>query len=269
LVIGADFLPRLCSALVLGPLVLVLAWLGGWPFAVLLAAIAVLVWREWVVMSGIAPSVPALALGGAAILTAMAALASGAAPAGLVALILGLAAVALVAQPRCWALSGLLYAAVAGLAPLLLRGDPQIGLAAIFWLIAVVWATDIAAYFCGRLLGGPRLWPRVSPNKTWSGAIGGALFGTLAGVLVARAFGIEATLGLALVSLVASAVSQGGDLFESAMKRHFHVKDSGALIPGHGGLMDRLDGLIAAAAFAVLVGLARNPLAVGQGLLLW
>jgi phosphatidate cytidylyltransferase len=125
-------------------------------------------------------------------------------------------------------------------------------------MFAVVWTTDIAAYFTGRRLGGPKLWPRVSPKKTWSGFIGGVVVGTLAGLLVTvlgQRFGWTAPGSLILVTLgsaVAAVASQLGDLGESAMKRRFDVKDSSHLIPGHGGVMDRLDGFWAV---AVLVGL--------------
>jgi phosphatidate cytidylyltransferase len=156
------------------------------------------------------------------------------------------------------------------LGPVILRTDPVLGLAAVLWLFAVVWATDVVAYAVGRALGGPRLWPRVSPGKTWSGAIGGTLAGMLGGVAVAAAAGVPRLWPVALVALVASILSQAGDLFESALKRGAGVKDSGRLIPGHGGLMDRLDGFAAAAAFAVLLGTLRAGAGgAGQGLLAW
>ena len=156
-----------------------------------------------------------------------------------------------------------------GAAVLVLRADAQHGALAVLWLLAVVWSTDIAAYFCGRLIGGPKLWPSVSPNKTWSGSIGGALFGTIAGLVTLHLAGVPLGWPAAPVALMASIVSQGGDLFESSMKRRFGVKDSGHLIPGHGGLMDRLDGFIAAAAFALVVGLLRDPATPAAGLLVW
>ena len=145
-----------------------------------------------------------------------------------------------------WCAAGLVYAAALLIAPVLLRHDAERGFAAILFLFAVVWLTDIVAYFAGRGIGGPKLMPRVSPNKTWSGAIGGTLAGVLGGVAVARGFGIEGLAAVAVVALVLSVVSQAGDLVESAIKRHFNAKDASQLIPGHGGLMDRLDGFVAA-----------------------
>ena len=110
------------------------------------------------------------------------------------------------------------------------------------FLFAIVWATDIAAYFAGRTIGGPKLMPAVSPKKTWSGAIGGALGAVVAGLIVVESAGLGVTPALVILAFMLSAVAQAGDLIESAIKRHFGAKDSSALIPGHGGLMDRLDG---------------------------
>jgi phosphatidate cytidylyltransferase len=133
-----------------------------------------------------------------------------------------------------------------------------------------VWGTDIAAYFSGRAIGGPKLMPAVSPNKTWSGALGGALGGILAGLVVVKGAGLGITPALAILAFALSAVAQAGDLLESAIKRHFGAKDSSALIPGHGGAMDRLDGFLTAAAAAVMVGLARGGLDwPARGLLIW
>jgi len=148
------------------------------------------------------------------------------------------------------------------------REHPRLGLVAILWMFAVVWLTDIAAYFAGRRFGGPKLWPRVSPKKTWSGFFGGLVAGVAAGgivVLVAGRFGVAAPVSFAIVvllSAVASVLSQLGDLGESALKRRFGAKDSGVLIPGHGGVMDRLDGFWAAAA---LIGLVLAGVQLRQG----
>jgi phosphatidate cytidylyltransferase len=153
---------------------------------------------------------------------------------------------------------------------MLLRRDAALGFAAILFLFVIVWLTDITAYFVGRAVGGPKLLPRVSPNKTWSGAIGGTAAGVAGGVAVASQFGI-AKLGVAaLVALVLSVVSQAGDLAESAIKRQFNAKDASQLIPGHGGLMDRLDGFVAAAVAGALIGLARGGFdAPARGLMVW
>ncbi len=126
------------------------------------------------------------------------------------------------------------------------------GHVSVFWLLAVVWATDIGAYATGRLIGGPKLAPKISPNKTWSGAVGGVVWAVIASSVLLWAFDVTPTMLLGGVAILTSIVSQSGDLFESALKRRYGVKDSGSLIPGHGGVMDRFDGLWAAAPVAAL-----------------
>ena len=169
-----------------------------------------------------------------------------------------------------WAMSGAVYAAAALFGPALLRRDPQWGVTALSFLFATVWATDILAFFSGRTIGGPRLWPRVSPNKTWAGAIGGLLGGLAAGVAVAYASGVGELALAGVMGLVLSVLAQAGDLLESAVKRQFGAKDASHLIPGHGGLMDRLDSFIVAALAALLIGmLHQGTAAPGRGLLVW
>jgi phosphatidate cytidylyltransferase len=169
-----------------------------------------------------------------------------------------------------WLAGGVAYAAVLLFAPLILRRDPTLGFTAMLFVFAIVWVTDIAAYFAGRAIGGPKLWPAVSPKKTWSGAIGGTLGGVAAGLLVVKLAGLVVAPMLVPVALGLSVVAQMGDLLESAVKRHFGAKDAGHLIPGHGGLMDRLDGFLTAAAAAVMVGLLRGGLeGPARGLLVW
>ena len=164
--------------------------------------------------------------------------------------------------------AGVLYAGAMLVSACLLRASLPYGFAAIIWLFAVVWGTDVMAYFGGRLIGGPKLWPRVSPAKTWSGFCVGVLCGAGAGLAVApHGSSIFALFGLGLAT---GAVAQGGDLFESSLKRKFGVKDSGHLIPGHGGLMDRLDGFIAATIFVALVGSVRYGIAdIAAGIFQW
>lgn len=137
------------------------------------------------------------------------------------------------------------------------------GLETLMWLLCVVWATDIGAYACGRSLGGPLLAPRISPKKTWSGAVGGLLAAVVVGLVAAALFDLRAE-PLALASMVTSVMSQLGDLLESRIKRRFGVKDSGRIIPGHGGVLDRVDGLLAAVPLvAVLVVIQ------GGGIMAW
>jgi len=260
-----EFAARVASAIVLGAVVLSALVVGGWPFAAIWLAAGILGAGEWLAMSGAAPSRPLLMATSAALAALCVAVQAGApAPVLLVPLALGVAALLLLAangRARRDAVAGLAAAAVIVLVPAALRDDPGIGLVGPAWMFAVVWSTDIVAYFTGRSLGGPKLMPRVSPKKTWSGALGGLAAGTLAGlstVLIARGHGYAALAswplaGLAALSAAASVVSQAGDLFESALKRVHGVKDSGRSIPGHGGVMDRLDGFFPV---ALLVGAA-------------
>ena len=257
---GSDLGNRTLSALVLVPVVLATAWFGGIPFAILWVVAGLLVLNEWAVIARLDHRPIYLSLGGLG-LVAGGVLAVTSDPTW--------AFSAAVLSAAAWALAGVLAAASAALPVVVLRGTSPLGLSAVLYLCAIVWATDIFAYFTGRALGGPKLWPRVSPNKTWSGAIGGTLLGTLCGLAVAYASGAPALLPLAGLSLLLSIVSQAGDLAESAVKRLFGVKDASRLIPGHGGLLDRLDGFAAAALVAVVVAVLRNAGDPAAGLLLW
>jgi len=165
---------------------------------------------------------------------------------------------------------GCAYSGALLAAPALLRGDAQQGVVALLFLFAVVWMTDIFAYLVGRAVGGWRVWPAVSPRKTWSGAIGGAVAGAIAGTAIIAWAGLPNLPVLAIVSVGLSVVCQAGDFLESAFKRRFGAKDASHLIPGHGGLMDRVDGFWAAAVAAAVVGVFRGGLhAPAQGLLIW
>lgn len=267
---GADLKHRTLSALVLVPVVLAAAWFGGLPFALLWVAAGLAVLHEWASLARLEHR-PAFLAVGAAALAGGAALALWSQPAyAFSAAALGGAAAAL-AVPRqsAWALTGVLVAASAALPVIVLRGTAPLGLVAVLFLCAVVWATDILAYFTGRALGGPKLWVRVSPNKTWSGAAGGTLGGVLAGVIVAALAGLPTLLPLAGLAFGLSIVSQAGDLAESAVKRLFGVKDASRLIPGHGGLLDRLDGFAAASLLAAGIAALRTGADPAAALLLW
>jgi phosphatidate cytidylyltransferase len=225
---------RIISSAVMAPIAIGIAWLGGWPFVLFWTLAACIVLWEWT------------------------------------RLVTRSRGTASYTDFFVWMIAGLLYAAVVVLAPVILRRDPALGFVAILFLFAVVWVTDIAAYFAGRALGGPKLWAAVSPNKTWSGALGGTLGGVIAALLVVKVAGLVIAPMLVLVTLALSVASQAGDLLESALKREFGAKDSGDLIPGHGGLMDRLDGFLTAVLAAVMVGLLRGGFdGAAQGLLAW
>jgi phosphatidate cytidylyltransferase len=160
--------------------------------------------------------------------------------------------------------AGLAYIAVAGAALLWLRDDPVAGRADVLFLLLVVWAGDIGAYLIGRRIGGPRLAPRISPGKTWSGAVGGLLAAVAAGLLAAHVLSDAATWRVLVVAAGLAIVAQAGDLLESFVKRRLEVKDSGHFIPGHGGLFDRLDGVLAVAPVAAALALT-----LGRGVVLW
>jgi len=249
---------RVISAVVLAVIALGLTWLGGLPFRLLCAAMVAMIFYEWTRMSR-----PVTAHGLGFLPEALAVVFIGALIAGLPAFWLLLLAViliavtaiaALVRQTGQWEASGLAYASVSGLSLALLRDGDHAGLVAILFLFAVVWATDIFAYFVGRAVGGPKLAPAISPGKTRSGALGGAVGGVVAGVTLAAVAGAGNLALLGLVALVLSIVAQAGDLFESWVKRRHGRKDSGVLIPGHGGVMDRVDGLVAAALALYVIG---------------
>ncbi len=254
---SSELKTRVLSAIVMIALALAAAYWGGWPFALfwLIAGIAIMI--EWTDMTGIEPSrvVQAVFGVGLAALTLLyltdAGFAVGAG-AALVFLILG-TLLTKGSRGKIWAASGFAYAAIIVLVPPMVRDYPEIGILGLIWMFAVVWTTDIAAYFTGRTFGGPKLCPAISPKKTWSGFFGGLIAAALAGGLVAwigHRLGIDHSFGplsVIALSMVASVASQIGDLGESALKRHCDVKDSSHLIPGHGGVMDRLDGFWAVA----------------------
>lgn len=175
----------------------------------------------------------------------------------------------IVGQRAGWIAIGLVYALAALAASVLVRRDAEWGFAALIFILLIVWVTDIGGYAFGRTIGGTKLWPSVSPKKTWAGAVGG----TLLSIFVALVFALSG-LGkmgpLVALAAVLTVLSQLGDLFESAVKRKFGVKDSGQIIPGHGGLLDRLDGYVFAVVAAAVVGLLRGGAdGVGRGLMVW
>lgn len=263
---------RVISAAVLAPLAFLAAYFGGWPFALFWCAAALAVLWEWIALvAGPAYRLMFFSSGGAIAAAGFIAW-LGRPIAALMMVGLGALAAAIFAprERRLWVTAGIAYAGALLLAPMFLRGDSSYGFAVIVLLFAIVWTTDVVGYFAGRTFGGPKLLPAVSPKKTWSGAIAGTVAAVVVAILVTGMFGSFNKVALVGIALLLSVLAQIGDLFESWVKRQFGAKDSSHLIPGHGGVMDRLDGFWAAAVAACLIGLLRGGFdAPARGLLVW
>lgn len=255
---SGELLPRFASAAVLAPLALTATYAGRPLFEGALAVVAgVLAW-EWTTMCGShRPSIVRALLMLAAVAAVLAVMAGY--PIYAAAIIVAGAAGAGVVEGgdrRAWMVAGAVYIALPLAACEWLRVSSAYGREIVIWLLIVVWAADTVAYLFGRTLGGPKLAPAISPKKTWAGLIGALVGATLAGALVAYALGARDTLGMAVMAAIFGLAGQGGDLMESAVKRRFGVKDASRLIPGHGGLFDRMDALMAVFVFAALARLA-------------
>lgn len=254
-----DLRARLISAVVLGAAVLVLTVVGGWPFRALCVIAGLVVFDEWAKITGARRAGSIFRFARRALIVALLALLFELPLAAVLIVVASSAFIWLVDRSdrrAGWTLSGFLYSAATALAPGMLRGDDTSGLLSLGFIVAVVWSTDICAYFSGRLIGGPKLMPMVSPKKTMSGALGGLLAGVVFGSLLVIAAKGSLDVFHVLLAAVLSIFGQAGDLYESWVKRRFGVKDSGRLIPGHGGLMDRIDALIVATAAVWLIGAA-------------
>jgi len=265
---------RTASALVLIPAVIACAWVGGiWfkGFVLLLAGLIAYEWTSIVHPKNFAQFTLHMA---AALCGALLPDLAGVGVALLV--ILGLALVSgFMARTErsgssMWSYFGIFYAGFPALALILLRGDSHYGFAAVLWVFLVVWSADILAYFVGRTIGGPKLAPTISPKKTWAG-LGGAVAGSaLVSFIFAWITQLDGIWSLAILAGCLAVVEQVGDLFESSLKRFHGVKDSGRLIPGHGGVIDRVDGLIAVAVASALIGVFHEQGAnAARGLLHW
>ncbi|MEH2518019.1 phosphatidate cytidylyltransferase [Bradyrhizobium sp. AZCC 1610] len=265
-----NLMMRIAVAAVLIPLAVAIAYAGGWLWTALVTLAAIGLFVEWLAIVGLAGATRVTVPGVAALAVAGLCFAIGRLDAALVVLAVGFVAVVSIApERRGWAAAGFLYAAAAEISSVLVRLDPVKGFAALMFVLLIVWVTDSGGYFAGRGIGGPKLWPRVSPKKTWAGAAGG-FAASLAVAVGFAAFDLGRIGPLLMLSGVLSVVSQLGDLFESAVKRRFGVKDSSHIIPGHGGLMDRLDGFVAAVVVAALFGFLRGGAdGVGRGLMVW
>lgn len=248
---------RVVSGIALAVIASVDIWLGGiWSAGLLAAILVIMLWEfDRMVQRGLPRnrwSFPALAIPAA--IAVFATYLVGPVAGALILAIGCVLAAAFGGSRRAWLIGGLLYMGLAVCAMVPLRHLEPNGLFFVVWLIGVVVATDVGAYFVGRLVGGPRLWPAVSPGKTRSGALGGLAFAALLGVPVGLWVGQSLAMSLFL-SVGVSIASQCGDLLESAVKRRFGVKDASHIIPGHGGVMDRLDGIIGGVWFVAICGM--------------
>ncbi|MEJ5019561.1 phosphatidate cytidylyltransferase [Ochrobactrum vermis] len=248
---------RIITAIVLGTAALWLTWVGGLGFTLFSIAIGLAMFHEWTSLTESKQTSFSRLFGWVWLVLTSVLLVIDRSALLTIGVLLAGTLILLVTQWRAgrgWPAAGLFYAGFSAVSLSLLRGDEPFGFTAIVFLFAVVWSTDIAAYFNGRALGGPKLAPRFSPNKTWSGAIGGAAAAVAGGILVASLVAAPGSWIVPLLALLLSIVSQIGDLAESWVKRQFGAKDSGRLLPGHGGVLDRVDGLVAAAALLYLFG---------------
>lgn len=264
----SDLKIRALSALVLAPIVLGAVWLGDLPFLLMIAVAIILMACEWARLT-CAPNwyiegcILAVSGVAAAQLIVQSGETSGVLQISLVCvtILAGMSLIGFMGWVRGeqlrWRLLGVPYISLGPASLVWLREQENVGLTLILWLLLVIWAMDIGAYFAGRAIGGPKLAPRVSPNKTWAGLIGGMTSAAIVGGAVASVSGFRPVLLLAVVSALLGAWSQAGDIAESYVKRHFGVKDMSNLIPGHGGILDRLDGLLfaAPAMVSIVIGL--------------
>jgi phosphatidate cytidylyltransferase len=265
-----NLMMRIVAALILAPLTIVIAYVGGWLWALLVILTAVGLFIEWLMIVNSTRNIAVLTVGSVMLVVVGLCLIASKIEIALFALIVGGVLVAVISSAkRIWSAVGVLYAGLALIASVLVRVDGEVGLTALIFVLLIVWVTDIGGYFAGRGIGGPKLWPRVSPKKTWAGAVGG-LIGSVVIAWAGASLGFGKTIPLILAALGLSIVSQLGDLFESAVKRKFGVKDSSHIIPGHGGLLDRLDGFVAAIVVAAVIGFMRGGVdGVGRGLMVW
>lgn len=253
---SSPLLTRTVSAIVLGLPVLLAAYLGSPVFELMIAvAAAVLAWEWFELCGGGLPRVMGYALA-AVLLVAVAAAASLGMWQAIATLVVGMVALLLVSRGTPWLAGGTVYLGLPCVTLIWLRNDESVGRDIVFWLMIVVWAADTGAYMAGRLIGGPRLAPRVSPNKTWAGLAGGVGLAAATSAGFAGAIGQSYLFAPAAIGAIMGFAAQAGDLAESWMKRKFGVKDTSALIPGHGGLLDRVDGLLMVVLVVALIAAA-------------
>lgn len=265
-----DLRPRLVSGVLLAGLALSLDYLGGISFAILVLSVSFAMAWEWGrIVRGDAFDAAFFVHAGAVL-------------AGLVLAWLGYAALgvvvavvaAVIALPLSFGRRGLLsaigvlYVCIPAITLVWLRGDVSYGFLTVLFILLLVAMTDIGAYFGGRIIGGPKLWPRISPNKTWAGLVSGLTASAIAGALMAGLVDGASPVRLGIAGVVVGLFAQLGDLGESALKRDVGVKDASQLLPGHGGFLDRMDGVVVAASVCGLFALMTDPASPGRALLI-
>jgi phosphatidate cytidylyltransferase len=268
--LGNDFPLRLAAGLAMGAVALTFTLAGVMPFAVLVVLAALVVSWEWgrLVHGKEAGIVVAVQIGTAGMAGILAA--AGFVGLGLLALPIGaiLATLLSLGRNSLFSALGVFYAGLPTVALIWLRSDAWLGLLAVVFLIVIVVTADTAGFLAGRLFGRSKLWPSVSPNKTWEGLIGALVASAIVGGLFWFAVPEASVVRLAATGAVLALVAQAGDLAESALKRRFGAKDTGTLIPGHGGIMDRVDGLVAVASAVGIAAIVIDVHSPARALLL-
>ncbi len=265
---------RVATAAVLIPVVLWVTVLGGWWFQILVLFLAVLLANELVdnvvvERAGLVGTLTAALFLGSGLLSIYGYVLAGLSL-GLIGAVAFVAATSLRRARAAIFAGGMVFGNSAVVGLIALRSGQEFGLIAVIWLFGVVWSADTLAYFSGRLIGGPKLAPTISPNKTWAGFMGGIVGAALAGFVITRLVDVGSGNTVIALSAVAAIVAQAGDLQESWAKRHLGIKDSGRLLPGHGGIWDRLDALIVVTIFATVIGLVRaNDQSISYNLMIW
>jgi phosphatidate cytidylyltransferase len=259
---------RTLTSVILIPLVLLAVWLGDSWFQILVALLAVMMAHEWATIVHDRSSAQFLlhaagGLSGALLAPDLSLVVAAIALTSIVSVALALRRET---EINIWMIFGVAYVGLPAAAFIALRGEELSGMLIIMWLLIVVWAADILAYFAGRLIGGPKLAPRLSPNKTWSGLAGAITGAGAAGLAFGEATGLGGPLLVLGLGALLGLVEQLGDIFESALKRRYGIKDSGTLVPGHGGILDRVDGLVAAALVLATLVVAAPYLGAGNEL---
>ncbi len=264
----SDLGVRAASAVVLAPLALGAVWQGGYWYSLFVIMLGIMMAHEYTTIVHAGDAKQFMLHAGAVLLAATAV---NTFEIAMIAVVFALSLALILIRKSTkslWVFAGVPYLALPVLALTALRADANWGLMAIAWCMLCVWAADTLAYFAGRIIGGPKLTPKLSPKKTWAG-LGGAILGaSLASLAFSKYFELSPLPLMALAAQFA-VVEQVGDIVESAMKRHFAIKDSSNLIPGHGGVLDRVDGLLAFVLIAGLLGYLHNPANPAQGLLHW